>query len=282
MIVFVIVYIYYLVNFGHLLLEGLHTSALDFRNFELWIPLLYILSFLIFRSRRALLLSVVYLISIFGMGVAYSILNFGRVIDWNNVSFLVQIYASNVLYLTMLYIIALLKDRYGEAERRSVQMTRLAMIDDLTGVNNRRKITNQLNTLFEDCRDRGIPLSILMLDVDDLKIINDTFGHPAGDYVLRRVAEVLRLSVREADQIGRLSGDEFLIISPSTTEEQVKRLAKRLTSAIRKADFANVGRVQVSLGTATCRQDDTVERLSKRADEALYAAKREKRPRKQD
>lgn len=280
MTIFVIVYAYYLANFAYLVLQGARSPTLYFHNFDQWIPLLYILAFLIFRSRRALLLSLVFLVSIFGLGIASFLLNLGGPTDWQNVSFLVQLYASNLLYLTMLYIIALLKDRFWEAESRSVQMTRLAMIDDLTGVQNRRKIKNELNALFEQHRDQEMPLSILMLDVDDLKIINDTFGHPAGDYVLRRLAEVMRANVRDADQIGRLSGDEFLIISPHTTGEQVWRLAKRLSYAIRRADFGNVGPVYVSLGAATCLPDDTTERLSKRADEAMYAAKRAKRPRK--
>jgi diguanylate cyclase (GGDEF)-like protein len=276
--IFVIVFVYYLVNFAYLMSGGLQVPTLDFRNFEHWIPLLYILSFLIFRSKRALLISMAYFVYILAVGVVYFLLNYTPTIDWHNVSFLVQFYASNLLYSTLLYIIALLKDNYGEAEIRSEHMTLLANMDDLTGIHNRRKINNLLDAFIESYREGGRPFSVIMLDVDGFKKINDTFGHDIGDYVLRRVAELLRANVRESDQIGRWGGDEFFIFYPDTDNEKARLLAKRLEASVQQADFAHIGHVTISLGIATSQSSDNAGTLIKRADEGLYKVKRGKLP----
>lgn len=265
---------YFLIDFAYVIWRESQLPLIDFGAFELWIPTLYIVSFLILRSRRALRLSLAYLACILAAGIVYFLLTWERPVNWQNILHLTQIYASNLIYIATLYLISLLKDRYGEAVVRSEQMHKLAMMDDLTGIYNRRKINDLLKIFIQDYRERGKPFSIIMLDVDGLKRVNDTYGHDTGDYVLRRAAEILRLNVRETDQVGRWGGDEFFIFYPDTSAEQIRRLAKRLAGAICSAHFENVGQVSLSLGTATSRPGDTVESLWKRADRALYIAKR--------
>lgn len=272
--VIVILFGYFLFDFAYVIWRESQLPLIDFGAFELWIPVLYIVSFLVLRSRRALRLSLAYYACILAAGIAYFVLSRARPVNWQNVLHLTQIYASNLIYIAMLYLISLLKDRYGEAVVRSEQMHMLAMMDDLTGVYNRRKINDLLKIFIQEFWESGKPFSIIMLDVDGLKRVNDTYGHDAGDYVLQRVAEILRLNVRETDQVGRWGGDEFFVFYPDTNAEQVRRLAKRLASAICTADFENVGQISLSLGTATSRQGDTSESLWKRADRALYIAKR--------
>ena len=272
----VILFSYFLVDFALIVWRESQQPLIDFGVFLLWLPVLYIVSFLFFHSRRALHISLAYFGCILAVGIAYSLLRRNQPVIWHNVLLLTQIYASNLIYIATLYIIAWLKDRYGEAEIRSEQMKMLAMMDDLTGIHNRRKINDLLEIFIRNYRDHGTPFSIIMLDVDDLKRINDTFGHAAGDFALRRVAEILRQNVRESDQIGRWGGDEFFIFYPDTDYERVRILAKRLTAAVGLADFGQAGRVTLSLGLATCESQDTAESLWKRADEALYIAKREK------
>jgi diguanylate cyclase (GGDEF)-like protein len=272
--VVVILFGYFLIDFIYVIWRESRMPVIDFGAFALWIPALYIISFLILRSRRALWYSLAYFACILSVGIVYFLSSLGRPFNWNNVLHLTQIYASNLVYIGTLYLISMLKDRYGDAVMRSEQMHMLAMMDDLTGIFNRRKINDLLKFFIQEFRESGKPLSIIMLDVDGLKKVNDTYGHDAGDYVLRRVAEILRLNVRETDQVGRWGGDEFFVFYPDTSAEQVRRLAKRLAGAICKAEFEGVGRVGLSLGTATARQGDTSESLWKRADRALYIGKR--------
>lgn len=274
--IIIIVFAYFVLGFAHAVWKGLGSSLIDFRSLELWIPLLYALSFLIFRSQLALRASLAFFICIFAIGIAYILLTHGGPVDWDNILLLTQIYASSLIYIVLLYVIALLKDGYGEAEAQSKRMTRLAMMDDLTGVHNRRKINDLLKTFVEDYRKCGRQFSVIMLDVDDLKRINDSYGHDAGDVVLRRMVKVLRSNVRETDQVARWGGDEFFIFYPDTDEQQVQRLARRLAEAVEKTRFGDVGRVTFSLGTSTVQPRDTAETLWKRADKAMYLAKQKR------
>jgi diguanylate cyclase (GGDEF)-like protein len=272
--VVIILFAYFLIDFAYVIWRESRMPLIDFGAFALWIPALYIISFLILPSRRALRYSLAYFVCILAAGIIYALASLGRPVVWDNVLHLTQIYASNLVYIATLYLISLLKDRYGDAVMRSEQMHMLAMMDDLTGIFNRRKINDLLKFFIQDFKESRKPFSIIMLDVDGLKKVNDTYGHDAGDYVLQHVAQILRLNVRETDQVGRWGGDEFFVFYPDTSAEQVRRLAKRLASAICKADFERVGQVSLSLGTATARQGDTSESLWKRADRALYISKR--------
>jgi diguanylate cyclase (GGDEF)-like protein len=275
-IVFTVIFAYFLTEFVYRIWLGFQSSSIEFGVYLLWIPLLYIVSFVIFRSRRALWASLAFFVCILLVGTAYFVLSRGRLVQWPDILLLTQVYSASLIYISLLFIIAMLKDQYGEAQIHSERMTTLAMMDDLTGVHNRRKIDDLLEAFIADFRDHGRPFSVIMLDVDDFKRINDTYGHDVGDYVLKRVVEVLRSNVRESDQIGRWGGDEFFIFYPDTDGGRVRRLAERTAAAVRKADFEHVGHVTLSLGMATSRPDDTAESLWKRADEALYMAKREK------
>ncbi len=272
----IIVFIYFAWGFAYSVWNSPAATLIDFRRLEFWFPLVYTLSFLIFRSQRALRTSLAFFLVILAIGIANEFLIRNRPVDWDNLLLLTQLYASSLIYIALLYVIALLKDRYGEAEARSSRMTRLAMVDDLTGLHNRRKINDLLKTYVEDFKRYGRQFSVIMLDVDGLKRINDTYGHDAGDEVLRRMVRVLRSNVRETDQVARWGGDEFFVFYPDTGEEQVRKLARRLALAVHKVKFGDIGLVTFSLGTATVQPQDTADTLWKRADKAMYLAKRNK------
>jgi diguanylate cyclase (GGDEF)-like protein len=268
---------YFLMDFAYVVWREAQLEVIDFGAFELWIPALYIASFLILRSRPALRYSLSYFACILLIGLVYLVYSWQRSVNWHNILHLTQIYASNLVYIAMLFLISVLKDRYGDALVRFEQMHLLAMMDDLTGIYNRRKLNDLLKFFMRDFHEHGRPFSIIMLDVDGLKVINDTYGHAAGDYVLRRVAEILRRNVRDTDQVGRWGGDEFFACYPDTSAEQVRRLARRLAAAVCRASFEGIGQVSLSLGTASVRSADSIESLWKRADRALYLAKRNRR-----
>lgn len=163
--------------------------------------------------------------------------------------------------------------RHEEAERE-------ALTDPLTGLANRRRFDDLLAGVVARARPEGQPVSLLALDLDHFKQVNDQYGHQAGDAVLRGVAWVLRECVRGIDTPARLGGEEFAVILPGTDPEGAWILAERLRAAIEELRTA-VGsdgeeiRVTVSIGTSTL-SGTTVEaaRLALLADEALYRAKR--------
>ena len=158
----------------------------------------------------------------------------------------------------------------------------LARTDELTGLKNRRAFYEAGDTALEWARRYGHPLSLVMLDIDHFKRINDSRGHAAGDSALRGLAEVLRSNMRASDVAGRLGGEEFALLLPQTALEEAAAYADRL----RRTVAAHVVVYQhqevcftCSFGVAQMRPSDDLDALMGRADAALYAAKEEGRDR---
>jgi two-component system cell cycle response regulator len=167
---------------------------------------------------------------------------------------------------------------------RLEQSVEQAVTDPLTGLHNRRYMEGHLKTLVDEAIATGRPLSLLVADIDHFKKINDTFGHAAGDNVLREVAARLRRNTRGIDLACRLGGEEFVIIMPDTDVRHARHVGERMRDCIASSPFQidNGRSVQVtaSVGVATLeRPEDTPESVFRRADAALYAAKREGRNR---
>ncbi|MCW5697799.1 MAG: PleD family two-component system response regulator [Bauldia sp.] len=173
------------------------------------------------------------------------------------------------------------RKRFSDRLRDSVQQTiEMAITDGLTGLHNRRYFERHLDTLVEQAADRGRPLSLLILDVDHFKAINDTLGHGAGDEVLTEFSRRLRGAVRGIDLACRYGGEEFVVAMPDTDPALAYLVGERLRLKIAGEPFA-VGagvepvKVTVSIGVAALAgPEDTPKALIERADAALYQAKR--------
>jgi two-component system cell cycle response regulator len=170
-----------------------------------------------------------------------------------------------------------LRDRLDES-------VEFAITDALTGLHNRRYMERHLAALADQAKAARRPLSVVVADIDHFKSINDTYGHDSGDSVLRQFAARFRRYTRSMDLACRVGGEEFIIIMPETTLEQAHQAGERLCECIASEPFqANRDTrlcVTASVGIATLeRSDDSVEALLKRADSALYAAKRDGRNR---
>jgi two-component system cell cycle response regulator len=178
------------------------------------------------------------------------------------------------------------KKRYTERLRDNVQMSiEMAITDALTGLYNRRYMESHLSTLIEQAEGRNKPLSVLLVDIDYFKAINDTHGHDAGDDVLREFAVRLKKSIRGIDLACRYGGEEFVIVMPETDMAVATVVAERLRRRIATEPFSvgqGTGKIEVtiSIGIAAINgADDTAPTLLKRADQALYRAKRDGRNR---
>src|SRR5271170_2873364 len=178
------------------------------------------------------------------------------------------------------------KRRYTERLRDNVQMSiEMAITDSLTGLFNRRYMENHLTTLIEQANARGKPLAVLGLDIDYFKSINDTYGHDAGDDVLRDFALRIKRWIRGIDLACRSGGEEFVIAMPETDMTVAAMVAERLRRRIAAEPFAiaqgaRAVPVTISIGIAELRaKDDNAAGLLKRADQALYRAKRDGRNR---
>lgn len=178
------------------------------------------------------------------------------------------------------------RKRYTDRLRDNVQLTmEMAVVDSLTGLNNRRYLDSHLPPLVEQAVARGKDLSVLVVDIDFFKLVNDTHGHDAGDEVLREFARRVRRNVRGIDIACRFGGEEFVVVMPDTDRALACVVAERLRQRIAGEPFVvDSGRkalnVTISIGiSAVEHPQDTPEAVLKRGDQALYQAKREGRNR---
>jgi len=152
-------------------------------------------------------------------------------------------------------------------------LRRQASTDSLTGIANRREFDSVLQAKIRGAERYRHPLSLMLLDIDHFKRINDTFGHQTGDAVLRGLVKVISGRIREQDMFARWGGEEFAILAPSCNAMEVRLFAEKLRQVLETHDFPEVGRVTCSFGVAEHRPGESVASLIKRVDTGLYRAK---------
>lgn len=162
----------------------------------------------------------------------------------------------------------------GELEMRAEQFYNLAVQDHLTGLYNRRYADERLAAELRRSQRHGQPLTVVMLDLDGFKLINDRYGHAAGDHVLREFSVRLKRAIRSTDLAARIGGDEFMVMLLECPEDKVQIFLNRLGNV----EIELEGKKQplgISTGWATCQKGDQPETLMDRADKSLYARKRD-------
>ncbi|WP_338586441.1 sensor domain-containing diguanylate cyclase [Pseudomonas sp. MAG733B] len=176
-------------------------------------------------------------------------------------------------------IIVGLAEDITDKKHMETELQRLATTDALTQSSNRHHFFDGAHQEFELARQQGTPLSFLMLDIDDFKVINDTYGHQEGDNVLQHIADSGRAALRRGDLFGRIGGEEFAAVFPGCTPEMALQVAERLQREIQRLSFDHDGQtfgITVSQGlTSLTAEDENVESLFARADAAMYQAKRD-------
>jgi diguanylate cyclase (GGDEF)-like protein len=153
-------------------------------------------------------------------------------------------------------------------------MIRLSQEDDLTGLLNRRRTAELIEDEIQRSSRYDTNFSVILMDIDDFKAVNDRFGHQAGDEVLIKIAGVIGSNVRATDLVGRWGGEEFLIISPETDMDGGFSLAEKIRTRLESTYIGKIGHRTASFGVTAYRDGDDIEAIIGRADAGLYAAKR--------
>jgi len=191
----------------------------------------------------------------------------------NRLTYVYVFVATAVVFLVLGYILG----------RRIDELRRLSATDALTGLANRRAFQTRLGDEWQRARRYGSPLSLLLVDIDGLKRINDERGHAAGDEVLRAAAHAINVTMRVTDFGARWGGDEFAIVAPNTHGRDAQQLGQRLLGHVSEQASAQGAALTISVGVATVEPHRdpfaTVDRLVQAADAALYGAKRDGRNR---
>ncbi|MBR4515144.1 MAG: diguanylate cyclase [Lachnospiraceae bacterium] len=163
-----------------------------------------------------------------------------------------------------------------EMEEAYKKLAEAAITDAMTGLLNRGEIQRRITDELENGEGRDYPISLIMMDLDDFKKVNDTYGHHEGDQVLKGLADVLRKNVGESRipaEIGRWGGEEFMILLRETDEETARKLAERLRTDFYEVSFEKAGHVSMTLGVTQYKPGESADTVTMRVDKALYAAK---------
>ncbi len=167
------------------------------------------------------------------------------------------------------------KKRTLELEDTLDKLKKISVTDKLTTLYNRHHLDSLLEDTKKIINRYENNYGIIILDLDNFKNINDSFGHHVGDVVLKEFSLLLKNSIRETDTIGRWGGDEFLIIVPFATKDSLESLLNNIKNKIQKFEFSYVKKLTSSLGATLIKKDDTPESFISRADKAMYKAKNE-------
>ncbi|MFZ2831505.1 MAG: GGDEF domain-containing protein [Mesotoga infera] len=199
----------------------------------------------------------------------------------NGITFIVfGMYLSLILWNTTrknLFQEEEIKRQQKELEEKNAELQRLAFFDTLTGLYNRRKwfeFAEEESRLI--CR-YNIRSSVVLMDIDHFKKINDDYGHPIGDKILKEIADLLKKNLRAVDKLCRWGGEEFIFLLPNTSVEEARKVAEKLRTLIERAEFSIDGesiRVKASFGIASIKcEENPIDRAYERVDRALYMAK---------
>jgi diguanylate cyclase (GGDEF)-like protein len=154
-------------------------------------------------------------------------------------------------------------------------LEQLAITDELTQIANRRFVMQKLIEEFDRSQRYATPLSICIFDIDFFKKLNDNLGHVVGDEILKKVSRIAKDSIREQDVVGRIGGEEFLVVFPHAKIEESYRICERLRKSIAIATYPGAHKMQptISIGVAELKESDSMDELLQRADKVLYQAK---------
>lgn len=152
------------------------------------------------------------------------------------------------------------------------KLFKVASLDELTQIYNRRALNYFMNKFLEN-RSRYQSIAVMIVDVDHFKHVNDTYGHEAGDMVLRDGVGQVKYMFNQADVIGRWGGEEFVGIKPNLSFEEAKEFCEMMRQGVSEIEFGEVGHISISIGLTMVNENDTADSVFKRIDEALYEAK---------
>lgn len=233
-----------------------------------WVPIIYILAFLFLEKRMAIIgVMSVYFILITLLFLTYT--GFFPITNPDLRVLMVNMGLSHSLYIVCMYAVMRLRIHSRRQLRLANQMEKAANIDSLLNIANRRHLQSMMDLYMEN----GEAVSLILVDVDHFKSINDTYGHAAGDKVLKQVVKHIVDMLRPVDVVGRWGGEEFLILADVKAEDDALSLAQRVRESVELHLQDHTPPVTISIGVAEYLGTGDIEEKLNHADRALYFAK---------
>jgi diguanylate cyclase (GGDEF)-like protein len=244
-------------------------GEIDLAALCLWIPVIYVFTFTVAGHRSSLKISLA-IYAVFALTVLPYVALHLREASGN---LTLQLLVVSAILVAALYFFSSYQHRFQLAQLDLDQLARLANTDALTGLANRRRMSEAIEAELLRFARYGHAFSVILIDIDHFKAVNDRHGHRTGDEVLVALAAHAQQALRDVDMLGRWGGEEFLIILPETAQAQALGKAADLCVHVAGQPLAGHA-VTISCGAASVRAGDNAGALLQRADEALYAAKR--------
>ncbi|MFC2028773.1 GGDEF domain-containing protein [Chloroflexota bacterium] len=239
----------------------------------LYTPLLYILGFTLLGKRRGFISALVFLISLMFIGMIFVFQSVGMPEYILNALQIMELFLVSVVSILLLYLLSYIGEQHFKAHVLAEVNARLANTDSLTQVDNRRQLEEHIETEINRAVRQRRPLTVLMLDFDHFKKVNDQYGHTAGDSVLVNIAGLISKNLRSMDHFGRWGGDEFICVAANTDIDTATLLAERIRSQIEGAQFQDSPSITCSIGITAFIKGDTPNELISRVDKGLMQAK---------
>lgn len=239
---------------------------------SLWMGLIFLMAHYVYDPQVALRVST-------GLFVALLVSGWAAILPqvvagtWFDPNVVVQIYGSQLVYVLLTRLLIAYREQADRLRLQTHLLYQLAHTDPLTSLANRRSLMSVIRAELERRSSYPEPLSLILLDLDRFKSINDHHGHETGDRVLIHVGGLLSRSVRKGDQVGRWGGEEFVVLLPNTSLEEAQDLATRLQKVLNENALEGRYPVSASFGVAVAAPADTSDSLVSRADQAMYASK---------
>lgn len=245
-------------------------AAIDLQPLYLWIPVIHVFAFTVSERRSGLTISLTMLTLFIAISLPYLLLAEDH--SWFN--FTIQMHLVCAVLIAALSFFSSHELRLRAAQLSVDELARLANTDALTQLPNRRRVAEAIETELQRFARYGQVFSVVLIDVDHFKAVNDRYGHAAGDRTLVALARCIRAQLREVDMLGRWGGEEFLLVLPETGFDESLGKARALCAAVAGAIAEGGDPVTVSCGVTGVLAGDAADALLQRADLALYAAKR--------
>lgn len=246
-----------------------HGASIDLQPLYLWIPVIYVFVFTLVGHKSSLALA----LSILALFVTISLPYLVSRPDAPHVNFTIQLHTVSAVLIAALHFFSSYQHRFQVAQLTADELARLANTDELTQIANRRHAAEAIRAELLRFARYGHAFSIVLIDIDHFKAINDRDGHGVGDQTLVALAARTQEVLRDVDTLGRWGGEEFIVILPETGYAESLRKAAALCRHVAARPLVGERVVTVSCGVTSVAAGDTVEALLRRADVALYAAK---------
>ncbi len=244
-------------------------ASIDLQPLYLWIPIIYVFAFTVSNHQSSLRISLLILALFIALSLPYLL----RHTDHPYSNFTLQLHMVSAVLISALYFFSSHAHRLQIAQLDLEELAFIANTDELTRLANRRHLAEAIaNELLRFAR-YGHPFSIILIDIDHFKSVNDRFGHSVGDRVLVALSTRAMEMLRDVDTLGRWGGEEFIVILPETQFEETLHKASSLCSHVAASPLVDDYSITISCGVTTVREGDTADALIQRADAALYAAK---------